>query len=181
MRRITTTSHSSLIAVLGAAGVLLAAPAAFAEQHAGGAGKAEGSMMATIHPVAEREGRVDEKMSFGTAKFSPGKDANKVDVLIQVTGVPLGEREAGPASDGAGATVPFDVSVMKSSDCVTAADAEVITKLPQLQVKDDGSGILMTTLEGVTMQQVGGQAVLVTVPGSKKNRVGCGVIEAKKG
>ncbi|MEW6270060.1 MAG: hypothetical protein AB1689_12275 [Thermodesulfobacteriota bacterium] len=177
MRRSTTTSFPSKLAALAATTVVLLATGAAAESHSGDAGKAAGkTMMATLHPVATGTGRVDEKMSRGTAKFTQG--AGKVDVLIQVNDLPLGDREAGPASDGAPATVPFDVAVVKTGDCAKAEGSAELVKLPQLQVKDDGSGILMASTDKVTLEQLAGQAVLISVPGNK-NRVGCGVIAAR--
>jgi hypothetical protein len=187
MRRTTTTSFPTGLAARCATGVLLAtlvATSGAAEQHGGGAAgsgdagpkMAKMAMMAKIHPVAVQAGRVDEMMTYGTAKFSQGKD--KVDVLVQVAGVPLGGREAGPASDGAGATVPFEVHVLKTGDCTKTTDAKVLVELPNLQVKDDGSGILMASTDDVKLDDLAGQVVVIGAPGNKI-RAGCGVISAQ--
>ncbi|HEY8516623.1 MAG TPA: hypothetical protein VIS07_14030 [Candidatus Binatia bacterium] len=170
MRRSTTTSIRGKLAALAATTALLAATGAAAESPSGG-----GTMVATLHPVAVEVGRVDEKATLGTAKFTQGD--GKVDVLIQVNGFPLGDREAGPASDGAPATVPFDVTVVKT-DCTKAEGSPELVKLPQLQVKDDGSGILMASTDAVKADQLAGQAVVIGAPGNKRH-VACGVIAAR--
>jgi len=174
MRRTTTTSFPIGLAAR-CAGILLALAAtdAVAEQHGGDGG---GAMVAKIHPVAVQTGRVDEKMTYGTAKFSQG--SGKVDVLVQVAGVPLGGREAGPASDGAAATVPFEVRVLKTGDCTKTAGAATVVELPNLQVEDDGAGILMTSTDKVKLQDLAGQVVVLGAPG-EKHRMGCGVIAAQ--
>lgn len=177
MRRSTTTTFPVRLATLCATGVLglaLAGDVA-AEQHESG-GTAAKAMTAEIHPVAADMDRVDEKVTLGTAKFSDAGD--KIDVLVQVAGLPLGGREASPAADGAPATVPFQVRVLKSGDCAKAADASELVALPDLQVKDDGSGILMATTDKVKLADLKGQIVVLGAPGEKA-RVGCGVISAQ--
>ncbi len=173
MRRSTTTSLVRLatLCATGALGLALAGEVA-AEQHEGGTAKA---MTAKIHPVAADMDRVDKKVTYGTAKFTDAGD--KVDVLVQVAGLPLGGREASPASDGAPATVPFQVRVVKSGDCAKAAGASELVALPDLQVRDDGSGILMATTDKVKLADLAGQAVVIGAPGDKTH-VGCGVISA---
>jgi len=155
-------------------GILLLAPPVSAEQHTGGAGQ---TMMATINPVVVSQDKVATKINYGTVKFTQGN--GKVDVLIQAAGVPLGGRETELGTDGGPATVGFNVRVVKSSDCATADEAAtIIAELPQLRVKDDGSGILMGSTDKVTLQQIAGQAVVISSP-KTNNRVGCGVIKAE--
>lgn len=176
MRRTATTSMALIrLAVLGTTGVLLLAPTVSAEQQGGGAGQ---TLMATIHSVDTSQDKV-AKISYGTAKFTQG--SGKVDVLVQVAGIPLGGREAELSADGGPATVGFDVHILKGSDCATVGeDVTVLATLPQLRVKDDGSGILMGSTDKVTLDQISGQLVVFTVPKATKHpRVGCGVIAAK--
>lgn len=180
MRRTATMKMASRLAsiklaVLGTTGVLLLAPTVSAEQQGGGAGQTQ---MATIHAVDPELDRVS-KTSYGTAKFTQGD--GKVDVLVQASGIPLGGREAEIGADGGPATIGFDVYVLKGSDCATVSkDATVLAQLPQLRVKDDGSGILMGSTDKVTLEQISGQLVVFTVPNrTKHERVGCGVIGAK--
>jgi len=174
MRRTATTFVDMIkLAVLGTTSVLLLAPTVSAEQHGGGAGQ---TMMATINPVVTGLDRVG-KASYGTVKFTQG--SGKVDVLIQAAGVPLGGREAELAADGGPATVGFDVRIVKSSDCATAGHDEVVlAELPQLRVKDDGSGIMMGSTDKVTLQQIAGQAVVISAP-KNTTRVGCGLIKSE--
>jgi len=176
MRGNTTTFLAVIkLAVLGMTGVVLLAPTVSAEEHGGGAGQ---TLMATIHPVDTSQDKVAQKISYGTAKFTQGD--GKVDVLVQAAGIPLGGREAEVASDGGPATVGFDVHLVKGSDCATADHgATVLAELPQLRVKDDGSGILMGSTDKVTLQQIAGQMVVFSTPKNNKQRIGCGVISAK--
>ena len=88
MRTATTILDAIKLAVLGTTSVLLLAPTVSAEEHGGGAGQ---TLMATIHPVDAKLGRVAET-SAGTVKFTQG--SGKVDVLVQASGIPLGGREA---------------------------------------------------------------------------------------
>lgn len=170
----TTTVNVIKLAVLGMTSVLLLAPTVSAEQHTGGAGQ---TLMATIHPVDPKLDRIADT-SVGTAKFTQG--SGKIDVLVQVAGIPLGGREATAPADGGPATVGFDARVVKGSDCATAAhDDVVIAELPQLRVKDDGSGILMASIDKATMQQIAGQLVVFSSPTNRSARIGCGVIAAK--
>ena len=114
MRRTATTSVNVIkLAVLGMSSVLLLAPTVSAEQHAGGAGQ---TLMATIKPVDTGQDRVAD-VTYGTAKFTQG--SGKVDVLVQVSGVPLGGRETVESADGGPATVGFDARIVKGSDCAT--------------------------------------------------------------
>jgi len=175
MRRTATTKMAKVssikLAVLGTAGVLLLAPAASADQ--GGQ-----TLMATIHAVDPQLDRVSQT-SYGTAKFTQG--SGKVDVLVQASGIPLGGREAEVTTDGGPATIGFDVYVLKGSDCATVSkDATVLAELPQLRVKDDGSGILMGSTDKVTLEQIAGQLVVFVTPKrTKHDRIGCGVIATK--
>ena len=120
-----------------------------------------------------------QDISIGTAKFTQGD--GKVDVLVQVSGVPLGAREAEASADGGPATVGFNTHVVKGSDCATVTkDVTVLAELPQLRVKTDGSGILMASTDKVTLAQISGQLVVFSAPKSTKaQRIGCGVIGAK--
>jgi Cu/Zn superoxide dismutase len=167
------------MAVLCTVGVLCLGPMSCAgtKKAASSAAANAPALMATIYAVDAGLERVS-KTTFGTAKFTQG--VGKVDVLVQVNGVPLGGREASPASDGAPATVPFDARVVKGTDCATVAkDTTVIAQLPQLRVQDDGAGVLMTSLDKVTLDQLAGQLVLFSAPGDSHARVSCGVIGAK--
>lgn len=175
----TTNMNLRKMAVLGTVGVLCLGPMSCAGSKKTGSSAAASapSMMATIYAVDAGLDRVS-KGTFGTAKFTQG--AGKVDVLVQVNGIPLGGREASPASDGAPATVPFDARIVKGTDCATVGkDSTVIAQLPQLRVQDDGSGILMTSLDKVTLDQIAGQLVVFSSPTNTHARVGCGVIAAK--
>ncbi|MBM4245090.1 MAG: hypothetical protein FJ148_14965 [Deltaproteobacteria bacterium] len=174
----TTKMNLRKTAVLGAVGVLCLGPMSCAgTKKASSAATSAPTLMATIYAVDAGLERVSTT-TFGSAKFTQG--AGKVDVLVQVNGIPLGGREAGPASDGAAATVPFDARVVKGSDCATVAkDTTVIAQLPQLRVQDDGAGVLMTSLDKVTLDQLAGQLVVFSSPSNAHARVGCGVIGAK--
>lgn len=174
----TTNMNLKKIAVLGTVGVLCLGPMSCAgsKKMASSAASAA-SMIATIYAVDAGLDRVS-KGTYGTAKFTQG--AGRVDVLVQVAGVPLGGREASPASDGAPATVGFDARVVKGSDCATVGhDDTVIAQLPQLRVQDDGSGILMASIDKVTLDQLAGQLVVFSSPTNSHAKVGCGVIGAK--
>lgn len=175
----TTIMNLRKMAVLCTVGVLCLGPMSCAgtKKAASSAAASAPALMATIYAVDAGLERVS-KATFGTAKFTQG--VGKVDVLVQVNGIPLGGREASPASDGASATVPFDARVVKGTDCATVAhDATVIAQMPQLRVQDDGSGILMTSLDKVTLDQLAGQLVVFSSPTNSHARVGCGVIGAK--
>jgi Cu/Zn superoxide dismutase len=74
--------------------------------------------------------------------------------------------------------VPFEVAVLKTGDCTKTTGSTALVTLPQLQVRDDGSGILMASSDKVTLDQLAGQAIVIGAPGSK-TRVGCGVIATK--
>lgn len=179
MRRTATTILDAIkLAVLGTTSVLLLAPTVSAEQHGGGAGEAAGkTLMATIHPVDAKLGRVSDT-TVGTVKFTQGD--GKVDVLVQASGIPLGGREADLVADGGPATVGFDTRILKGDDCAKVADdATVLVELPELRVQDDGSGILMASTDKVTLDQLSGQLVVLSDPKNKSARVGCGVIGAK--
>ena len=175
----TTNVNVRKMAVLCTVGVLCLGPMSCAgsRKMASSAAANAPSMSATIYAVDAGLDRVS-KATFGTAKFTQG--VGKVDVLVQVNGIPLGGREASPSSDGASATVPFDARVVKGSDCATVGhDDQVIAQLPQLRVQDDGSGVLMTSLDKVTLDQLAGQLVVFSSPTNSHAKLGCGVIGAK--
>jgi hypothetical protein len=175
----TTNVNLKRIAVLSTVGVLCLGPMSCAgSKKMGSSAAASGpTLTATIVAVDAGLDRV-AKGSFGTAKFTQG--AGKVDVLVQVNGIPLGGREASAPADGGPATVPFDARVVKGSDCATVSkDDTVIAQLPQLRIQDDGSGVLMASLDKVTLDQLAGQLVVFSSPTNTHARVGCGVIAAK--
>jgi hypothetical protein len=171
MRRPATGSATlTILAVLGGlTSVLCLAPSAgAAKKHA---------LMATINPVDTAQDRVAKRINYGTVKFSQG--SGSVNVLIQASGVPIGGREMESSADGGPATIGFNVRIVKSGNCAVADDAPtVLAELPQLRIRDDGSGILMASTDKVTLQQIAGQAVVITSP-SNNTRVGCGVIKGK--
>lgn len=175
----TTNMNLRNLAVLGTVGILCLGPMSCAgtKKMASSAAANAPSMSATIYAVDAGLDRVS-KATFGTAKFTQG--VGKVDVLVQVAGIPLGGREANVAGDGGPATVPFDARVVKGTDCATVGhDDTVIAQLPQLRVQDDGSGVLMASLDKVTLDQLAGQLVVFSSPTNTHARVGCGVIAAK--
>lgn len=175
----TTNMNLRKIAVLGTVGVLCLGPMSCAgsKKMTSSMSANAPSMTATIYAVDAGLDRV-AKGTYGTAKFTQG--VGKVDVLVQVAGVPLGGREPNISADGGPATVPFDARVVKGTDCATVGhDDTVIAQLPQLRVQDDGSGILMTSVDKLTLDQIAGQLVVFSSPTNSHARVGCGVIAAK--
>lgn len=167
MRSTTMTAVNLIrLGVLGVMSVVILAPSPSAV-----AGQ---TMMATLNPVNKAQDRVDKGVNYGTAKFTQG--SSKVDVLVQAAGIPLGGREPEGSGDGEPATVGFNVRIVKSADCATADTAATLTELPQLRIKSDGSGILMASTDKVSLDQIAGQALVISSPNT---RVGCGVIKAE--
>jgi hypothetical protein len=175
MRRSASTAVvMTNLAVLGVTSVLFLSSSCSAQRKSASAGPA---MTATINPVDTAQDRVATRINYGTARFTPGND--RVNVLVQAAGVPLGGREPELSADGGPATVGFDVRIVKAADCATADhDPTVLAQLPQLRIISDGSGILMASTDKVSMEQIAGQAILISSP-RNNTRVGCGVIKAE--
>jgi hypothetical protein len=168
MRRTAISSFGlTTLAVLGGlTGILCLAPAASAGQ----------TMMATLKPVDTEQNRVGRE-DYGTVKFTQGK--GKVDVLVQADGVPLGGSELQQPADGGPASVGFKLRIVKSSDCAIAEDqSKVLAELPELRIHADGTGILMTSTDKVSLEQIAGKAVVLTSP-RNETRVGCGLIKSE--
>ena len=215
MRRTRTRSLTfiRLGMLAGAAGALLAAQSASAVVDEGAA-QGPKALIAVLHPVAQETGNVDESITLGTVRFTPGKD--KVDVLVQVNGVSVAGSEATQAADGQGAYYKHGIHIHEGGACgPTEKDGQKVPAgaagghfdpaktashkgpegaghagdLPNLQVLADGSGILMTSTNRLTMDQLVGKTVILhanpdnytdqPANGGSGARIACGVIKAE--
>jgi len=173
---------------------------------------AGGAMVAVLHPINQTTGAVDGSVSLGTVRFTQGKD--KVDVLVQVDGVSVAGSEGQSAADGQGTYYPHGIHIHDGSGCeaTTDKDGKMVPgggagphydpmktgshkgpegdghsgDLPNLKVLADGSGVLMTSTNRLTLEQLRGRTVILhanrdnytdTPPnGGSGARIACGMI-----
>jgi Cu/Zn superoxide dismutase len=148
---------------------------------------AEGALSATLRPVNQATGAVDESISLGTVKFTPDKD--EVDVLVQVNGISVAGSEPQASADGQGNYYPHGIHVHEGNSCAatTDKDGKVVPAggagphfdpkktnshkgpdgdghagdMPNLKVLSDGSGVLMTSTKRFTIDQLNGRTVIL--------------------
>jgi Cu/Zn superoxide dismutase len=206
--RVRVGAAAAAVALVLALGGLLA-PAAGAED---AKAKAGGPLVAVLHPVNQATGAVDESTTLGTVKFTQGK--GKVDVLVQVDGVSIAGGEGESAADGEGTYYPHGIHIHDGGSCASTTDKDGKVSpaagagphydpkktgshkgpagdghagdLPNLRVLEDGSGILMTSTNRLTMDQLRGRTVILhansdnytdtPANGGSGARIACGVI-----
>lgn len=171
------------------------------------------ALVAVLHPVNQTTGAVDSSVSLGTVRFTQGK--NKVDVVAQVNGVSVAGSEGQAAADGQGFYYPHGIHIHDGSGCdaTTDKDGKLVPAggagphydpmktgshkgpegnghtgdLPNLQIMSDGSGILMTSTNRLTLEQLRGRTVILhanrdnytdtPANGGSGARIACGVIQ----
>lgn len=206
--------HLVSIVALGAVGALLSGCAATKTASTPAAPAAGPTLVAVMHPVNQTTGAIDAKIDLGTVKFTQG--AGKVDVLAELNGISVAESEPEASADGQGVYYPHGIHVHEGSGCgPTEKDGKVVPAggagghldplsskshqgpqgsghagdLPNIRILSDGSGILMTATNRLTLEQLKGRSVVLHAKrdnytdnppsGGSGARIACGVIEAK--
>lgn len=170
-----------MVAAAAAASLLLAARGVWAESP-----KADGTLVAVLHPLNPATGAVDASINLGTAKFTQGN--GKVDVLVQVNGVSVAGSEPEASADGSGNYYPHGIHIHEGDSCGPAEkEGKTVAggaagghldpaktgahkgpegdghagDLPNIKILSDGSGILMTSTARLTMDQLKGRTVVL--------------------
>lgn len=145
------------------------------------AASAAGPLNAILRPVNRDTGALNPDISLGTARFSQG--SNKVDVLLQVNGISVGGSEEGAAADGTGNVYPRTVQIVPGTcEAVVKGKVKGSQRLPDLQVRSDGSGTLFASTT-TPLDKLNGQAIMIMKPGKPGGTRGvpdaCGVLKAE--
>ncbi|HZR81909.1 MAG TPA: superoxide dismutase family protein [Candidatus Binatia bacterium] len=188
----TRLGNASLVlALTAAASLALASGARIACAESKDAGNGGGQLMAVLHPVNQTTGEVDNSVDLGTARFKQGKD--KVDVLIQVNGVPVAGSEPESSADGQGSYYPHGIHIHDGDACGSTKDKDDkmvpagaagphfdpkktgshkgpegeghAGDLPNIRILQDGSGVLMTATKRLTLDQLKGRTVILHAHG----------------
>jgi hypothetical protein len=170
-------SFRSLSAIAALATLLLAARAECQP-----APSADGPLQAILRPVNRATGAANPDISLGTATFTKGKSG--VEVTFQVFGISVGGSEEGAAADGTGNVYPRTVVIFSGTcEAATKGGTSGGERLPDLNVRDDGSGTGFSTTK-TDLAKLVGQTVVISKPAKPGAATGvvdaCGVIEAKK-
>lgn len=145
------------------------------------AASASGPLNAILRPVNRDTGTLNPDISLGTARFSQGSD--KVDILLQVFGISVGGNEQGAAPDGTGNNYPHTVQIVPGTcEAVVKGKVAGSQRLPDLQVRSDGSGTLFASTS-TPLAKLSGQSIVIWKPGKPGGTRGvpdaCGVLKAE--
>jgi Cu-Zn family superoxide dismutase len=181
----------STILIFGAAGLLLVTR---------GTGSAGDALTATLHPVSMEGKGVDESKDLGTVTLSAG-NTGAVVVDVQAKGLPPGKHGLHIHRDGscgigkvndkdapAGAAGPhFDPA--NTGKHLGPDGAGHAGDLPNLEVKEDGTGTLKASSQKFKLADLKGRTVVVHANpdnytddpplGGSGGRIACGVIMQK--
>jgi hypothetical protein len=139
---------------------------------------------ASFHPVNAAAKRVDESMSYGSVKFTPGSKDKEVNVLVQINNMPVVSEEEPLTVPGGPTVFPHAFQIRAVTTCEdTATDKSLAGELPDIQLRTDGSATLEVKAEGISMSDLPGKtAVIYRGKSTKEKRdiMACGVIGPKK-
>jgi hypothetical protein len=165
-----------LLVVAGSLAIVSISDGARAED----AAKDAGTLVAILHPVDRDTGAIDEDISLGSARFSPA--GGKTQIILQVDGISIAGSEEGVAADGTGNVYPRVVQIVPAACPAAAKGASGGERLPDLPVRDNGSGIMFASTATGTAK-LAGQSVLISKPSKPGAATGvpaaCGVIGQK--
>ncbi|HZR81908.1 MAG TPA: hypothetical protein VFD92_12490 [Candidatus Binatia bacterium] len=164
-------SFSSFVAVAVGFWLVCVAGAARAQD-----AKATGPLRAVLQAVNPTTGAINKDQSRGNATFTSSGD--HVQVVVSVNGLSVAGSEEGADADGTGNSYPRVVEIF-SGTCEAAVKSGTsgAERLPDIELRSDGSGNLEATTK-TPMAKLVGQTVVIIHPRKPGGEAGTGKINA---
>lgn len=138
------------------------------------------TLEADLHPADPASGRISSR-AVGYLRFTPGKSADSVNILVHIQNLPNVASEQPLMTQGGHATYRHGMRIRSAGSCddLTPTDSQAGV-LPDVGVRQNGNALLSIEANGINMAELKGKSVVMFrgTNDEKRQIIACGVIKA---